>query len=316
MTYKPGDTANGYVLGEDYQWHPLPVPPAPEASPAQPAADPYPPAYSPQPYTPVAEPSSATETTAFPQSYPPATGSPSPAGYRPAHAMAPGERSPRPPRPFWKAWWFWVGLAVVILAGLATVAILALRSITNDIKTVTTPTVRITAPATPKPTTAKPSDSSASGSSAAPSSSTGASGSGTASGGNTPLSGKTATDGNVQFTVTGIDCSKSSIGTPPLVKKSTKGAFCLVTVSMTNKGTKRFDFNPFYQEAVDAAGKTQYVDMAAMIFVDDGATFLDPVAPGATANGVLPFEVPSGTTLTSIELHEDFTSKGVTISLP
>jgi hypothetical protein len=99
MTYQPGDVANGYVLGEDYQWHPLPpaetapaapVEPAPTSDPVAPpqwvapadpitssdpvastgpiaASDPTAPAYSPVPYSPVGEPTSAGLPTRSPQ---------------------------------------------------------------------------------------------------------------------------------------------------------------------------------------------------------------------------------------------------------
>lgn len=35
-----------------------------------------------------------------------------------------------------------------------------------------------------------------------------------------------------------------------------------------------------------------------------------------TAKGILPFDVPAGSTLTSIELHESFNSPGTKIAIP
>ena len=127
MTYQPGDTANGYVLGEDNQWHPLPPeapappPPAqpttalPQAYAAGPAAQPYQPyqPYQPaqpyeaaQPYQPVPPVQTQAYPPAQPQPYPPYQGSATPPG-------------PRRSRPFYKAWWFWL-IVVFVMIGLVS----------------------------------------------------------------------------------------------------------------------------------------------------------------------------------------------------
>ena len=344
MTYQPGDVANGYVLGDDYQWHPLPpAAAAPAAGPVAPITPPAPtePAapieaagsYSPVPYTPVAEPTPATTQLpqAFPQepqptyaqqqpfgqqgypqqSYPqqgyPTAGQPSFQPYQ-GYSGATPPAAPTPKRPFYKKWWFWllaVLLVVVIVIGFA---IAALRSLGNAITSATTITSTVQASPKSTPATSKSPATTPSKSSTTTTTTTTPP---PATGG----TGQVGRDGDLQFTVTGVDCSKTSVGTPPLTKKAT-GVFCLVSITIANSGTTDADLNPFFQEATDSAGKTHFPDLAALVFMDDTDSFTDPIPAGGTATGVLPFDVQTGSTLTSIELHEAFNSAGAKISLP
>ena len=299
MTYQPGDVANGYVLGEDYQWHPLP--PAAPAAPAQPTT-PMPQAYPPPP-----APQQGYSQQGYSQPYQSPYQSPQPATGWPG-AASPGVAAGGPPRrPFYKRWWFWLTLVLVLLAVLTAVVIGALRSIGNAISSVTSPSsgpvaTRVlpgggNAPVTtPKTTPAK--------TPATPP---------PAGGGAT--SGTSGQDGTLRFAVTGLDCTKSSVGTAPLTKKA-GGVYCMVSLTITNAGTANADFNPFFQEATDSAGKTHGPDLAAIVLMEEASSLADSIPPGGSNSGVLPFDVPTGTVLRSIELHESFSSAGVTITLP
>ena len=327
MTYQPGDVANGYVLGEDYQWHPLPpavqaqpTTPMPQASPPPSAPQqtyPPPPApqqgysqqgYSQQGYSQQGYSQQGYSQQGYSQPYPSSYQSPQHApGWPGAASSGVAAGGPPPRRPFYKRWWFWLTLVLVLLAVLAVVVIGALRSIGNAISSVTLPTSGPVAtrtlpggantPATtPKTTPTK---------TPAPS---------TPAGGAAP-SGTSGQDGSLRFTVTGLDCTKTSVGKAPLTKKA-GGVYCLVSLTIANGGAKDADFNPFFQEATDSAGKTYGPDLAAIVLTEDASSLADSIPPGGSVSGVLPYDVPTGTTLRSLELHESFTSPGVTVSLP
>ncbi len=302
MTYQPGDVANGYVLGEDYQWHPLP--PAVQTQPTTPMPQASPPPPAPQQgySTPPAPQQGYTQP--YPSSYQSPQHAP---GWPGAAGTGGAAGGPPPRRPFYKRWWFWLTLVLVVLVLLAVVVIGALRSIGNAISSVTLPTSGPVAtrtlpggantPATtPKTTPTK---------TPAPS---------TPAGGAAP-SGTSGQDGTLRFAVTGLDCTKNSVGTVPLTKKA-GGVYCMVSMTITNAGTANADFNPFFQEATDSAGKTHVPDLAAIVLLEEASSLADSIPPGGSNSGVLPYDVPTGTTLRSIELHESFSSAGVTITLP
>lgn len=311
MTYQPGDTANGYVLGEDNQWHPLPPealappPPAqpttalPQAYAAGPAAQPYQPyqPYQPaqpyeaaQPYQPVPPVQTQAYPPAQPQPYPPYQGSATPPG-------------PRRSRPFYKAWWFWLIVVFVMIGLVVVLALSLLRSVGNSI-TAGIPSIPVSTPKTPVTPKAP-----------APAPTPGTQPSATPPSAGSTASGKTARDGDLQFTVNGVDCSKQTVGSAPLTKTA-KGTFCLVSVTIVNSGSASADLNPFFQKAFDSSGKSYFPDIPAMIFMTETDSFADPIPAGASASGALPFDVPLGTTLTSVELHEEFGTAGAKIALP
>ncbi|HOI04368.1 MAG TPA: DUF4352 domain-containing protein, partial [Dermatophilaceae bacterium] len=208
-------------------------------------------------------------------------------------------------RPFYKKWWFWLIAALLVIAVVVAVVIAALRTFGNAITSVTT--VTSTVQATPRPTTSSPKPSTTTPQSSTTTTTTPP----PATGG----SGQPGRDGDLQFTVTGVDCTKNSVGTAPLTMKA-DGVFCLVSLTVNNSGTKDTDLNPFFQEATDSKGDVHFPDLAALVFMDDADSFTDPVPAGGTAKGILPFDVPAGSTLTSIELHESFNSPGTKIAIP
>ncbi len=105
------------------------------------------------------------------------------------------------------------------------------------------------------------------------------------------------------------------MGTAPLTKKA-NGVYCLVSITIASAGNTDADFNPFFQEATDSAGKTYLPDFPAIVLMQDASGLGDPVPAGGSISAVLPYDVPTGTTLASIELHESFSSAGVKLVIP
>lgn len=70
------------------------------------------------------------------------------------------------------------------------------------------------------------------------------------------------------------------------------------------------------QQATDAGGAVYSVDSGAAIYAnDDSSTFLEQINPGNSVKGALVFDVPKGTKLTSVVLHESLFTAGVKIPL-
>ncbi len=123
------------------------------------------------------------------------------------------------------------------------------------------------------------------------------------------------TDGKFEFTVTGMDCSKKTLGADPVSTQAT-GVFCLVNVSVANIGDEAQTLDSTSQYGYDAAGKKYSTDTEAAFYLENGGdTLFEQLNPGTSVDGVLVFDVPAGTQLTKLELHDSMFSGGVTVNL-
>lgn len=125
--------------------------------------------------------------------------------------------------------------------------------------------------------------------------------------------GTPATDGKFQFTVTGMKCGVTSVGGE--YGQKAQGEFCLVSVNIKNIAKSAETFFDGSQKGYK--GDTEYsVDSGAAVFANkDSSTFLEEINPGNTVKGKLVFDVPAGTKLTSVVLHESAFTEGVKIPL-
>lgn len=127
--------------------------------------------------------------------------------------------------------------------------------------------------------------------------------------------GKAAKDGKFQFTVTAMHCGVGKVGDDLLGKKA-QGEYCLVNVTVKNVGSTAEIFNSGEQKAAASDGTQFSTDVAAETYVNDqDQTFLQEINPGNQVKGTLVFDVPKGTKLASIVLHENTFSAGVKVPL-
>lgn len=123
-----------------------------------------------------------------------------------------------------------------------------------------------------------------------------------------------AKDGKFQFTVTKMKCGTRQVGGEFGVKA--QGEFCIVDVTVKNVGTTAEVFDSNSQKAHDRKGTEYSVDGGAEVFVNDqNQTFLENINPGNQVKGKLVFDVPAGTELESIVLHESMFTAGIRVPL-
>ncbi|MBM2621061.1 DUF4352 domain-containing protein [Actinoplanes sp. LDG1-06] len=131
----------------------------------------------------------------------------------------------------------------------------------------------------------------------------------------TPGIGVPAKDGDFQFTVTGVKCGVAKVGNQYFGEKA-QGQFCLVSVQVKNIGKEAQTLIDSVQKAFDAQGTEYSVDSGAAIYANgDQQVFFEDVNPGNTVRGKLVFDVPKGTKLTTVELHDSLFSGGVKVAL-
>jgi Domain of unknown function (DUF4352) len=122
-------------------------------------------------------------------------------------------------------------------------------------------------------------------------------------------------DGKFEFTVTNMDCSQNTLGTAP-VSTQANGVFCLVSVAVANIGDEAQTLDAMSQVAYDAQNREYSTDIEAAFYLENGGDALfNQLNPGSSVNGVLVFDVPAGTQLTTLELHDSALSGGVTVKL-
>ncbi|WP_307834442.1 DUF4352 domain-containing protein [Paractinoplanes lichenicola] len=131
----------------------------------------------------------------------------------------------------------------------------------------------------------------------------------------TPGIGAPVKDGDFQFTVTGMKCGVAKVGNQYFGEKA-QGQFCLVSVQVKNVGDEAQTLIDSVQKAFDAKGTEYSVDSGAAIYAnEEQQVFFEDVNPGNTVRGKLVFDVPKGTKLTTLELHDSMFSGGVKVAL-
>jgi hypothetical protein len=129
-----------------------------------------------------------------------------------------------------------------------------------------------------------------------------------------PAIGAPFRDGKFEFTVTSLKHAASA-GNDTFGKKA-QGVFVLVNVKVKNTGDEAQTFDSSPQKLHDAAGRQYDADGAAAMYLGgDAKSFLEQINPGNAVTGVVIFDVPKGTKLNELELHDSIFSGGVTVPL-
>jgi Domain of unknown function (DUF4352) len=220
---------------------------------------------------------------------------------QPPYAPAPGQQfgpphgqaaygAPQPPKkkPFYKRTWF------LVLAGLTVLAI-----IMNAVNGGETETAEPAAAVAEPPAVAE--GDAAPAAPAAPEDDTFA-------------IGEAAPDGDFSFVVSKVDCGLTEIG-DQYFGTTAQGQFCVVDVAVTNIGDTAGAFFGDNSKLLNAEGQEFSADSEAAIYLENSDSLFEEINPGNTLNSKIVFDVPAGTTPTSIELHDSAFSGGVTVAL-
>ncbi|MFC7276769.1 DUF4352 domain-containing protein [Paractinoplanes rhizophilus] len=131
----------------------------------------------------------------------------------------------------------------------------------------------------------------------------------------TPGLNQPARDGKFEFTVTRVKCGATKVGSSLLGEKA-QGQYCLITLRVKNIGKEAQAFADSAQKAYDAKKVEYSADSGAGIYVnEDNQVLFQDINPGNAVTGTLVFDVPKGTKLTSLELHDSVFSGGVAVKL-
>jgi Domain of unknown function (DUF4352)/Protein of unknown function (DUF2510) len=124
--------------------------------------------------------------------------------------------------------------------------------------------------------------------------------------------GEEVRDGNFEFVIAGIE-RVDAIADPdlPELRKAAQGEYVVVKMTVTNVGAQTQTFWASFNTLSD--GSTVYQsDDEALVYLDN--TMVD-LNPGDSIETAVVFDVPKGTDVESIELHDGPFSDGVTVGL-
>ncbi len=130
-----------------------------------------------------------------------------------------------------------------------------------------------------------------------------------------PKIGQPVRDGKFEFVVKSMKCGVRSIG-DEFVGKKAQGQFCLATLTVQNIGDEPQTFSDSDQRAHDSKGRKYTPDSEAGLYANENSdVWLNEINPGNKITGILVFDIPDGTKLTTLELHDSAFSGGVEVSL-
>ncbi|MFJ6676259.1 DUF4352 domain-containing protein [Actinosynnema sp. NPDC091369] len=121
-------------------------------------------------------------------------------------------------------------------------------------------------------------------------------------------------DGKFEFTVQGAEKS-ASVGANDFLTRDAQGEFLLLRMTVKNIGDRPQSFFGENQKVFDAAGKQYSADSTAAIYLGDAKSLYEEINPGNQVAGVVVFDVPVGTEIVKVELHDSAYSGGVTVKL-
>ena len=128
-----------------------------------------------------------------------------------------------------------------------------------------------------------------------------------------PGVGDTVKDGKFSFTVTKVKCGIPSVGGQYGTKA--QGQFCKVSMTVKNHSGEPKYFFDDDQLAFDAKGNRFSTDSTAEIYDADSEMWLENINPGNSVKGNIYFDIPKGTKLVKLELHDSAFSGGVDVVL-
>ena len=125
--------------------------------------------------------------------------------------------------------------------------------------------------------------------------------------GPTGVPGSRLHDGDFEFVVSGVSSPTNWRGEP-----QPRGEWVIATLTVHNTDDESQEFAANNQKLIDSEGRTYAADAEAAVAMNQSSMIIT-MDPGADITLKLPFDVPSGTQPTAVELHDSVFSDGVRV---
>lgn len=126
-----------------------------------------------------------------------------------------------------------------------------------------------------------------------------------------------ARDGSLAFKVTAIHCGqKSATSAGGFQTDTAQGIFCVLHITIKNIGNQAKTPYDSTQFLYDTQGRQYSADTSADVDLNPGPIWqFTNLNPGLSISGTLWYDVPAGTQIASLQVHDSEFSAGATISL-
>jgi hypothetical protein len=130
-----------------------------------------------------------------------------------------------------------------------------------------------------------------------------------------PQLGKTVRDGKFAFTVTAVKCGIAQVGTNKYLTQKAQGQYCRASLRVENIGNEAQTMSASNQYLFDTKGRKFSADATANIYDDSAKLMFEEINPGNSLKGYVYFDVPQGTKVSKLELHDSMFSDGIGVRL-
>ena len=130
-----------------------------------------------------------------------------------------------------------------------------------------------------------------------------------------PQLGQRVEDGKFAFTVTGVKCGIAKVGTNVYLTQKAQGQYCRVSLRVENIGDEAQTMFASNQYLFDTKGRKFSADAKANIYDGSAKLMFEEINPGNSIKGYVYFDVPKGTKVSKLELHDSAFSGGVEVRL-
>jgi hypothetical protein len=125
--------------------------------------------------------------------------------------------------------------------------------------------------------------------------------------------GDTAHDGKFAFRVDKVKCGISKVG--EYITSTAQGEYCAISITVQNQGDEPQTFFSSNLYLYNNKDQKYSNDTSAELSAGDSDVWMNEINPGNSVQGVIYFDVPKGTILDRLEVHDSAFSGGADISL-
>jgi hypothetical protein len=130
-----------------------------------------------------------------------------------------------------------------------------------------------------------------------------------------PTIGAAVHDGKFEFVVTAVSCGHGEL-VNGILRAQAQGQFCVVDLTVTNVGDEARTFADGVQKAFGPDGDQYSADTHAGVVANgSGAAIWNVINPGNTVAAKVVFDIPAGSTIAAVELHDSLLSGGVRVGV-
>jgi len=130
-----------------------------------------------------------------------------------------------------------------------------------------------------------------------------------------PQLGKIVRDGKFAFTVTAVKCGIAQVGTNVYLIQKAQGQYCRASLTVENIGNEAQTMFASNQYLFDTKGRKFSADATANMYDDSAKLMFEEINPGNSLKGFVFFDVPKGTKISKLELHDSMLSDGIEVRL-